>query len=164
MFLKFKQASVVKSKKMIIIICVIILFSAYPAYADEALELEADSASYNNKTGIAIYRGNVKISQGDIILEGDIVEVHTVDNKITKLIATASPSRLTRRDGQQMIAAEAQRIEYEMTQGIIDFLGKVKIKEADKLLTGDHAIYDVQKKTVNMTKQENRVKLIIQPE
>lgn len=132
--------------------------------AEQALELEADSASYNNQTGVAVYHGNVKISQGDITLEGDVVEVHTVDEKVTKLIATASPSRLIRRDQQQTIEAEAQRIEYKVSQGIVDFLGQVKIKEAGKLLTGDYAIYDVEKKTVNMQKKQNRVKLIIQPE
>ncbi|MBC6413531.1 MAG: lipopolysaccharide transport periplasmic protein LptA [Chromatiales bacterium] len=132
--------------------------------AKDALELEADSVSYNNRTGVAIYRGNVKISQGDITLEGDMVEVHTVDDKVSKLIATANPSRLTRRDQQQTIAAEAQRIEYKVQQGIVDFLGQVKIKEESKLLTGDYAIYDIEKKTVNMQKKKNRVRLIIQPE
>ena len=133
------------------------------ARADEALELEADSASYNNQTGVAIYEGNVKISQGDITLEGDVVEVHTVDDEVVKLIATANPSRLTQRGEQQTIEAEAQRIEYKMTQGIVDFLGQVKIKEADRLLTGDHASYDVRKRTVNMEKKKNRVRLTIQP-
>ena len=141
-----------------------VLFTEGTAHSAEALELEADSASYNNQTGVAVYHGNVKISQGDIVLEGDVVEVHSVDDKITKLIATANPSRLLRRDKQQTIEAEAHRIEYEITQGIVDFIGQVKIKEADKLLTGDHAVYDIEKKTINMKKQKNRVKLIIQPE
>ena len=141
----------------------IAILTASIIHAEPALELEADSASYDNKTGVAIYHGNVKISQGDITLEGDVVEVHTVDEKVTKLIATANPSRLIRRDQQQTIAAEAQRIEYKLSHGMVDFLGQVKIKEADKLLTGDHAIYDIKKKTINMQKKKNRVKLIIQP-
>ena len=97
------------------------------------------------------------------MLKGDMVEVHTVDDEVSKLIATANPSRLIRQDQQNALEAEAQRIEYKMTEGIVDFLGKVKIKEAGKLLTGDHAIYDIQKKTVDMKKKENRVRLIIQP-
>ena len=148
----------------IILLFIAMLVAMLVVDAEQALELEADSASYNNQTGVAVYHGNVKISQGDITLEGDVVEVHTVDEKVTKLIATASPSRLIRRDQQQTIEAEAQRIEYKVSQGIVDFLGQVKIKEAGKLLTGDYAIYDVEKKTVNMQKKQNRVKLIIQPE
>ena len=164
LFPEFKMTSIFGLKKIVAVIGFMLLFSEYIAYANDALELEADSANYNNQTGIAIYHGNVKISQGNIVLEGDVVEVHTVDNEVTKLIATADPSRLVRRDEQHMIEAEAQRIEYKMTQGIVDFLGRVKIKEAGKLLTGDHAIYDIEKKTVNMEKKNNRVKLIIQPE
>ena len=154
---------ILKPTHALAIVLLTLLATMQIAHTDEALELEADSANYDNKTGVAIYHGNVKISQGNITLEGDVVEVHTVDNKITKLIATANPSRLIRRDKQQTIEAEAQRIEYKMPQGLVDFWGQVKIKEADKLLTGDHAIYDVEKKTVNMRKKKNRVKLIIQP-
>ena len=144
-------------------LCLVLVCAGDISRADDALELEADSASYDNKTGVAIYHGNVKISQGNIVLRGDVVEVHTVDDEVSKLIATADPSQLIRRDEQHAIEAEAQRIEYKVAEGIVDFLGKVKIKEAGKLLTGDHATYDIRKKTVDMEKKENRVRLIIQP-
>ena len=164
MFPKFKATMRVGTHNIIVtMLCLVLVSAGDISHADEALELEADSASYDNKTGIAIYNGNVKISQGNIVLKGDMVEVHTVDDEVSKLIATANPSRLIRRDEQHAIEAEAQRIEYKMTEGIVDFLGKVKIKDAGKLLTGDHAIYDIQKKTIDMKKKENRVKLIIQP-
>ncbi len=164
MFPKFKATMRVGTNTIVIaMLCLVLVSAGDISDADEALELEADSASYNNETGVAIYHGNVKISQGNIVLKGDVVEVHTVDDEVSKLIATANPSRLIRRDEQHAIEAEAQRIEYKMAEGIVDFLGKVKIKDAGKLLTGDHAIYDIQKKTVNMEKKENRVKLIIQP-
>lgn len=151
--------------KHLIVALLILIVSAPATHAAEALELEADSADYNKQTGVAVYRGNVKISRGDIKLEGDVVEVHTVDNEVTKLIATANsnPSRLMRGEQQQMIKAEAQRIEYKVPQGIVDFSGRVKIKEADRLLTGDHAIYHVGEKTVTMKKKKNRVKLTIEP-
>ena len=164
MLLRFKATMRVGTHNIVVaMLCLVLVSAGDISHADEALELEADSASYNNETGVAIYHGNVKISQGDIVLKGDVVEVHTVDDEVSKLIATANPSRLIRRDEQNAIEAEAQRIEYKMAEGIVDFLGKVKIKDAGKLLTGDHAIYDIQKKTIDMKKKENRVKLIIQP-
>ena len=164
MFPSLKATIEVGTKNIVIaMLCLVLVSAGNISCADDALELEADSASYDNKTGVAIYQGNVKISQGNIVLKGDVVEVHTVDDEISKLIATANPSRLIRQDQQNAIEAEAQRIEYKMTEGIVDFLGEVKIKEAGKLLTGDHAIYDIRKKTVDMKKKENRVRLIIQP-
>ena len=164
MFLKFKTAMRVgKNHIVLAMLCSVLLSVGDISRADDTLELEADRASYDNKTGVAIYHGNVRISQGNIVLKGDVVEVHTIDDEVSKLIATANPSRLIRQDEQHAIEAEAQRIEYRMAQGIVDFLGKVRIKEAGKLLTGDHATYDIRKKTVNMEKKENRVKLIIQP-
>ena len=160
----FPRLKATMTKNIILaMLCLMLVSAGDISRADDALELEADSASYDNKTGVAIYQGNVKISQGNIVLRGDVVEVHTIDDEVSKLIATANPSRLIRQDQQNAIEAEAQRIEYRMTEGIVDFLGKVKIKEAGKLLTGDHAIYDIRKKTVDMKKKENRVRLIIQP-
>ena len=164
MFPRPKAITQVGTKNIVLaMLCLVLVSTGDISHADDALELEADSASYDNKTGVAIYHGNVKISQGNIVLKGDVVEVHTVDDEVSKLIATANPSRLIRQDEQNAIEAEAQRIEYRMVEGIVDFLGKVKIKEAGKLLTGDHAIYDIRKKTVDMKKKENRVRLIIQP-
>ena len=164
MFPRLKATTRAGTKNIVVAMLCLVLASAEDiSRADDALELEADSASYDNKTGVAIYHGNVKISQGNIVLKGDVVEVHTVDDEVSKLIATADPSQLIRRDEQHAIEAEAQRIEYKVAEGIVDFLGKVKIKEAGKLLTGDHATYDIRKKTVDMEKKENRVRLIIQP-
>ena len=164
MFPRLKATTRAGTKNIVVAMLCLVLASAEDiSRADDALELEADSASYDNKTGVAIYHGNVKISQGNIVLKGDVVEVHTVDDEVSKLIATADPSQLIRRDEQHAIEAEAQRIEYKVAEGIVDFLGKVKIKEAGKLLTGDHATYDIRKKTVDLEKKENRVRLIIQP-
>ena len=164
MFPRLKATTRAGTKNIVVAMLCLVLASAEDiSRADDALELEADSASYDNKTGVAIYHGNVKSSQGNIVLKGDVVEVHTVDDEVSKLIATADPSQLIRRDEQHAIEAEAQRIEYKVAEGIVDFLGKVKIREAGKLLTGDHATYDIRKKTVDMEKKENRVRLIIQP-
>ena len=151
------------SNIVVAMLCLMVVSAGDISLASDALELEADSANYDNKTGVAVYRGNVKISQGNIVLKGDVVEVHTVDDEVNKLIATAKPSRLIRRDKEHAIEAEAQRIEYKTAEGVVNFWGQVKIKEAGKLLTGDHATYDIQKKTIDMEKKENRVKLIIQP-
>ena len=130
----------------------------------EPLELEADSVLYNEETGISVYRGNVKIVQGEITLRGDTVEVFTKDGAISKLISTASPSRLVRRGKNQALRAEALRIEYLADEGIIDLRGEARIEDDWKSLSGDHVIYDTQKKIVKATKEKNRVKLTLRPD
>ncbi len=130
----------------------------------EPLELEADSVLYNEETGISVYRGNVKIVQGEITLRGDTVEVFTKDGAISKLISTASPSRLVRRGKNQALRAEALRIEYLADEGIIDLRGEARIEDGWKSLSGDHVIYDTQKKIVKATKEKNRVKLTLRPD
>ncbi|MDD9805984.1 MAG: lipopolysaccharide transport periplasmic protein LptA [Gammaproteobacteria bacterium] len=130
----------------------------------EPLELEADSVVYNEETGISVYRGNVKIVQGEITLKGDTVEVFTKDGAISKLVATAGPSRLVRRRDGQTLRAEALRIEYRADEGIMDLRGKARIADGWKALSGDHIVYDARKKIVKATKDKNRVRLTLRPD
>lgn len=130
----------------------------------EPLELEADNVVYNEETGISVYRGNVRIVQGEITLKGDTIEVITKDGAISKLISTASPSRLVRRRDGQTLRAEALRIEYRADEGVMDLRGKARIADGWKSLSGDHIVYDARKKIVKATKDKNRVRLTLRPD
>ena len=130
----------------------------------QTLEVEADSVTFNENTGVSVYHGNVKIVRGEITLRGDAIEVFTKDGAVSRLISTARPSRLVRNAPERTLRAEARRIEYQAAQGIIDLRGAARIHDDRKSLTGDHIIYDTRKKIVKAMKGENRVKLTLQPE
>ena len=135
---------------------------AVTAEVRDPVELEADEASYNHKSGVSIYRGNVKIVSGNMALRGDQAEVFTRDGEVERVIATANPSRFTRRDGDNVIRAQARRIEYRLTDNSVTMIGNVKIVDRDKTFTGEHVVYDIAEETFT-TKAKKRIKLILNP-
>ncbi len=70
------------------------LASALPTDRDQPLQVAADSASFNEKTGIATYRGSVVIRQGTLEVRADEVVI-TVDKEgnVSTTVATGKPAR-----------------------------------------------------------------------
>ena len=54
---------------------------------DKPIHITADTAELNDKTGISIYRGDVKMVQGTTILTGDIVTIHSNEATVEKVIS-----------------------------------------------------------------------------
>ncbi len=148
----------------VVALCVALYSDPSAQESVRTLEVEADSVTFNENTGVSVYHGNVKIVRGEMTLHGDAVEVFTKDGAISRLVSTAKPSRLVRDAPGRTLHAEAHRIEYQAIQGIIDLRGAARIRDDWKSLTGDHIIYDTRKKIVKATKDKNRVRLTLQPE
>lgn len=136
-----------------------LLMASAPAAESPPINLEADEASYNHESGISIYRGNVKITSGNITLTGDEVKVFTADGEISKVIASAKPSRFTQRDNDNILKAEAARIEYHLVDNIIKLRGNVRVIDKDKTFSGEHVVYNIDRKTFVAKKQKRRIRL-----
>ena len=146
-------------------LCVALCGAATAQQNGQTLEVEADSVTFNEKTGVSVYHGDVKIVRGEMTLHGDTIEVSTKDGAVSRLVSTAKPSRLVRGDAQgRTLHAEAHRIEYQAAPGIIDLRGAARIYDDWKSLAGDHIIYDTRKKIVKAVKDKNRVRLTLQPD
>ncbi|MCB1659761.1 MAG: lipopolysaccharide transport periplasmic protein LptA, partial [Pseudomonadales bacterium] len=52
------------AKLFLIVLCYANLALALPNDRDQAISLAADNATFNEKTGLAVYTGNVEIKQG----------------------------------------------------------------------------------------------------
>ncbi len=148
-----------KTKASLRIAAIGLLTALACAAESPPINLEADEASYNHESGISIYRGNVKVTSGDITLTGDTVEVFASEGEVTKAIASAKPSRFAQRDGDNVLKAEALKIEYHLVDNIIKLTGKVRIIDNDKTFSGEHVIYNIGKKTFVAKKQKKRIKL-----
>lgn len=83
--------------------------------ADKPVEIESDSADFNQEQSIYIYRGNVRLRQGTRRLWADVLNVFVDDDGgVEKVIATGKPARFRQRqDGKPEDSfGEAKRIEY----------------------------------------------------
>src|SRR5687767_15999901 len=65
--------------------------NAAPCFAltgdtEQPIRIKADTAELNDKTGISVYRGNVRVTQGSIVLEARTVRIMAPQKEIEKII------------------------------------------------------------------------------
>ncbi len=136
--------------------------------ADEPLHINARSVEANEKTGIAIYTGNVEAQQGRLSLRADRVEIRTREHQTEFIRATGKPAKLDQQASAQTeeIHAEANRIDYHVLDKKLDMMGNVSVQRTQDLFTGDVLHYDINRKSLNAAgneKNDGRVHAVIQP-
>ena len=136
--------------------------------ADEPLHINARSVEANEKTGVAIYTGDVQARQGRLSIRADRLEIRTRDHKTEFIRATGKPAKLDQQAGAQTeeIHAEANRIDYHVLDKKLDMMGNVSVRRTQDLFTGDVLHYDINRKSLNAAgdeKNDGRVHAVIQP-
>jgi lipopolysaccharide export system protein LptA len=134
-----------------------VAFGAVRGNPDAPVEVTADTLDVNQENGSALFKGNVKIGQGEMRLSADRVLVIYTEGGggIQRLEAVGDVVLVSGPD-----AAEAQRADYSVAQGVIVMSGDVLLTQGPNALTSD-------KMTVNLTdgtaQMVGRVKTILVP-
>ncbi|BAU47204.1 ABC transporter substrate-binding protein [Sulfurifustis variabilis] len=133
--------------------------------ANEPINIRAASVDANEKTGNAVYRGNVVMTQGSLRLEADRVDVAMRDGRLDRAKAFGKPARLrSLADTGEEVRAHATRIDYRARTRVVDLEGKVWIKRGGDVVTGATARYelDTQRFTARGA-NDGQVTAVIQP-
>ncbi|MBA2410940.1 MAG: lipopolysaccharide transport periplasmic protein LptA [Gammaproteobacteria bacterium] len=151
------------------------------------LEIEADRAELNEVTGIGIYRGDVRVTQGGMVLNAATVTVIAPGRRLQKIIAqgdkstfrqTVSGGNAPNKDkpgedepgesgpGEDVLWAEALRMEYEPHKHRITLLGDAFLRRAKNDFAAERIVYDIRRRVVDADdpKHTGRVKMTLVPE
>ena len=135
--------------------------------SNQAMLIEADSAELDDKAGISIYKGNVKVTQGTLVLTGGIITVHTKDDAISKVVVEGSPATYKQRpDGkQQDINAKALLMVYHKSPEKVILTGEAVVEQSGDILHSDRIVYDIGKDQVAAGGGDpnKRVRITLQP-
>lgn len=120
------------------------------------VEVSADELNVDQTTGAAIFTGNVVIGQGAMRLSAPRVLVIYRDNEagIERLEATGGVTLASGED-----AAEAQRADYDIDDGVIVMTGDVLMAQGRSALSADRMTVNLDDGTARM---QGRVKTILQ--
>ena len=158
--------------------CIAVAFSSVSAFAvpsdrNQQLSLVADRATYNDKTGITTYTGNVVIEQGTMKLQADsIVANLNAKREISTITATGRPARFQQQvDVNKGLAkGQAQKIIYNAETGIITLSGSALLQQNGASIRGNTLKYSMNKGDVEATGTPNssgsssgRVQIVIPP-
>ena len=118
----------------------------------QPVNIEADKATVNEKTGYSVYEGNVKVQQGTLVLQGSKMTVQLKDNSIDTFVLTGDPATSRQRpDGEESDQhAEARRIEFYAKDDRIILLENARVWRSDvKELRSDRIVFDLKSDTFN---------------
>ena len=166
--MKFKIRPMLKA---ILTFLVLSIFNSHVmALTDDStkpINIQADSAEINDTTGISTYRGNVKISQGSMVLTGDIVILETAKKKVHKIISEGKLStfKQTTDDGRK-INAEAEKMVYSIVGNKIILTNNAKLTEAGNTFVSDKITFYTDREivTAGSSTGDDRVNITVFPE
>jgi lipopolysaccharide export system protein LptA len=134
---------------------------------DQPMRIEADRVELDDATGISTYRGNVKVTQGTLVITGDMMTIYSKNNEIRKVIMDGNPATYRQRpDGkEQDVRASSRRMEYYTDPEHIILLKQAEVNQQGDQLRSERIEYDVVNDQVKAgTDHPNeRVHITIQP-
>jgi len=158
----------------------ILLFFTLPALtrAAEIVEktfIDADHMHMNIISGKSVYTGNVKISQGELVLTGDKVTVERSSEEIERITVIGKPAKYNHiTEAGESIKAQSEHMLYIANQNKLIMTINAHLQQPDLKLSSQKITYDTEKKIViaggsegaaaaNKTKQTQRVNIVITP-
>lgn len=140
---------------------------AIPSDRNQSISLEADRATFNEKTGITTYTGNVVIQQGTLKIQANsIVANLNQQSQIKNVTAQGSPAKFQQQmDNKGGLAkGEAKKIIYNAETGILSLSGGAFLSQNGATFRGENLTYSMNKGDIEATGGSNgRIKIVIPP-
>ena len=145
---------------------------ALPDDRSKPIEIQANSAERDAKTGVTTYTGNVDIQQGSIHISASKVVLDSKNNALTEINASGGPAtyhqQLTGPD--DVVDAQANTIHFDVAKDLITLQGNSSLKQQSGNISGDRIEYDIKTERVRAQAAESgsadnnkRITVIIPP-
>lgn len=141
---------------------------ALPEDKDQPIHVQANSVEIDDKKGVSVYRGNVILTQGSIILHADTLTVEHPKRQLQKAVAQGNPAQfqqdLDKKGGQ--VKAHASTMEYGAGAQVLTLSGKAQVWQDGNEFSGSRIEYDLKTDVVHARRDESgqeRVQVTIQP-
>lgn len=131
-------------------------FGTKPQDPSQPVEANSDDLFIDENTGTAVFTGNVVITQGEMRLAADRIEVVYVQarEQIERMNATGNVTIVSGSD-----AAEAQAAVYNLSEQTIVMTGDVLMTQGPQVLNGEKLVIRLDDGTARMS---GRVKTVLQ--
>lgn len=137
------------------LLCLVLLQS--PLHAAEAvatpvaekIHIRADSMKMNVDTGNSIYIGNVKITQGELILTGDTVTIEQKKDLVERIIVVGTPASYFHiTEANEPIHATSKKMVYTASKNRLILTDNAKLTQPEHTVKSQKIIYDTLLRTV----------------
>lgn len=135
---------------------------------DQPIHIEADRVNIDERREVSHYIGNVKMTQGTMVIEADEVFVHLREGALEKVIIIGDPARFQQQTerSREPVKSRAKRIEYFADKQKLYLKEDAVVIQDGNRFTGDYIEYDTRASVVKADKKTDsdaRVRAVIQP-
>ena len=140
-------------------------FSGFDTGSDDPIQIEADQLEVRDPEKLAIYSGNVRVRQGDTLLETPSLQVFYAGEATAEGVPGSSVSRIEAgpgvnvRSGDQ--TASGDRIVLDMDQDLVTMSGNVVLTQGPNVVRGDRLVVNLATRQGHI--EGNRVQTLITP-
>jgi lipopolysaccharide export system protein LptA len=157
----------IKSLKILLVLVFIHCEFSYAEDTKQAINITSDNAEFDDKTGTAIYRGNVIATQGSRYLESDILTIYRgKDNKINFMTASGKPANIKAQPKTDKSPGygQADTIKYYPETDKALLIGNAKLMQDNDTISGEYLIYYFKQEFLQSMPQKNkRTKVVLYP-
>lgn len=147
---------------------------ALPSDKDQPIRVQADSAELDDKQGVAVYRGDVIITQGTMKITGNTVTItQTAQGDIDVFTSVGTPAYYEQKPApdKDIVQAYGLTIQYFASKNRIVLIDQAKVIQEGNTFEGEKVVYDTQRQIVNagratgnqITTPRPRIDMVIQP-
>lgn len=148
---------------------------ALPSDRDQPIRVQADSAELDDKQGVAVYRGDVVITQGTLKITGDTVTItQNAQGDIDVFTSVGKPAYYEQKPSadKQIVKAYGLTIQYFAANERIVLIDQAKVVQEGNTFEGEKIVYDTQRQIVNagratgtnVSTPRPRIDMVIQPQ
>lgn len=145
------------------------LTQALPEDREQPIRITADQALRDEKQGVTIYTGNVKLTQGSLKIDSDKLTIYHGGQDLDRIVAEGTPANLEQRPDPDkgLMKARARSITYYQLEDRIHLQQEAQIEQDGNIVTGNSIDYFIEKELVraDSTGDSNgRVQVVIPPQ
>jgi lipopolysaccharide export system protein LptA len=144
---------------------------ALPGDREQAIQVDADSAERNEKTGVTSYIGSVELNQGSLNILADRIDIYTINGEVDHAIAIGERAYLTQQQsiGKPPVKAWALTIRYSLNSEIVNLLGDARIEQDGSIVNSPEIDYYADQELIKAkggkqgSKDRDRVRVTLPP-
>ena len=122
----------------------------------EKVHINADHVHLNIETGKSIYTGNVRISQGELVLTGDKVTLEQNNKEIERITVIGKPARYNHvSENGDPIQAESEHMIYTASKNILVMTINAELVQPGNQVSSQKITYDTLKRIVIAGSSDN---------
>ena len=137
------------------------------AAAPNSIQIEGDSAVFDQTSRNIIYSGSVIATQGDLMIAGDELTVVLVEDDVDTIRTTGAPakfslSQTSAGDSERQLAdlrASALTIIFAPTANQLQLLGNATLQQSGNIIRSDAIIYDLNAQQIRADGDNERVRM-----